>query len=277
MKYSFQLKTSLKRFIMVKKIPANIITLLITIIIMVSIYMSVASLRVAQRWITHTNFVIHNGDQLLENTINMESGLRGFLISGDNRSLETYAKGLHYFKKTIHNITEAVSDNPTQVKRLRDIENLLMKWIREVAEPQINKRRSVNARDGKMDDVVNVFKAMKNDYMDQLRYNVDHLLEVESKLLNYREEEYYDILVRLNKIIIFGALFVIIAFVFGLIISRTGKPESNTKNLDSDSNDRIYLNQNNLKFIESISKRKNKNNSDIVNELINLNIKMKKI
>ena len=51
------------------------------------------SLNQANGWNVHSYQVLRANDDMLTNMVNMETGVRGFVASGDDRFLEPYAAG----------------------------------------------------------------------------------------------------------------------------------------------------------------------------------------
>ena len=113
------------------------------IFIAVTIFTSMVSLLEANRWVDHTHKVIAQGKSILSSMVDMETGMRGFLIAGDDGFLEPYIQGQTTYEKTINALKQTVSDNPIQVKRLEDIDLLQKTWQAEEAKPQIDMRREV--------------------------------------------------------------------------------------------------------------------------------------
>ena len=69
-------------------------------------------------WVEHTYKAIANGNQLVAEMINMETGMRGFMVSGNDEHLEPYIFGEKNFNKVMAETQNMVSDNPPQVERL---------------------------------------------------------------------------------------------------------------------------------------------------------------
>src|SRR5688572_23133288 len=59
----------------------------------------------------HTFQVIERGGRILESLINIETGQRGYLISGKEDFLEPYNTGKEFFAKNLAEIRELTSDN----------------------------------------------------------------------------------------------------------------------------------------------------------------------
>ena len=124
------------------------------ILISVLVYNSLNSLVESNGWVSHTHRVIGEGNRILASMVDMETGMRGFLVAGREEFLEPYHGGKKVFEETISQLKMTVSDNPAQVARLVEIEKLKADWLRNAAEPQIAKRREVN----ESNEAINEFK-----------------------------------------------------------------------------------------------------------------------
>jgi methyl-accepting chemotaxis protein len=62
-------------------------------IIVFIVYMSVNSLLKANFWVDHTHKVIAQGEGLLASMVDMETGMRGYLVAGKDEFLEPYIAG----------------------------------------------------------------------------------------------------------------------------------------------------------------------------------------
>lgn len=112
-------------------------------IIAVVVFNSMASLLRANHLVDNTHKVIGEGKEILSSMVDMETGMRGFLIAGKDEFLEPYFAGQEVFTKTISELKKVVNDNPRQVARLKQIEKIKENWISQAAEPQIEMRREV--------------------------------------------------------------------------------------------------------------------------------------
>lgn len=122
----------------------NTIVLLMMIIIGVVVYFSVNSLIQISGWVEHTHKVIGHGNSLVANMVNMETGMRGYLVGGKEGFLDPYKSGEKDFTKIMSSVKSLVSDNPEQVKRLKSIEYLARQWNEKAAIIQIQERRKAN-------------------------------------------------------------------------------------------------------------------------------------
>lgn len=119
--------------------------LVLTMVMLVSAtaYLSLGSLIQSSAWVEHTHKVIRVGESVSASMIDMETGLRGFMVTGDNQYLEPYYSGKKRFDKLIQEGAELTSDNPSQVERWKQVKELEAQWLNNWAEPSIEKRKEI--------------------------------------------------------------------------------------------------------------------------------------
>ncbi len=100
----------------------------------------------AEEWNTHTYEVLGLAEGMLTSMINMETGSRGFQVSGEDKFLEPWNNGIQTFDKVWTEAKHQTSDNPTQQKRLDDIKSKNVEFT-EAVKSMIQLRRDVT--DGK--------------------------------------------------------------------------------------------------------------------------------
>lgn len=88
-------------------------------------------------WTVHTYKVIGTAQDLVAGMVNQETGLRGFLIAGDEKFLAPYHGGYRQFSEKLAEAKRLTADNPTQQRRLADVERLAATWRNDVAEKEI--------------------------------------------------------------------------------------------------------------------------------------------
>ena len=109
------------------------------------IILSLNKLQKASHWVDFTHVAIEYGDQLLSSMINMETGLRGYLITGQDDYLNPYSQGLTAFQNSLASARIHLSNNPEQIERLDKISFYKSEWLANHAEPAIELRKKVNA------------------------------------------------------------------------------------------------------------------------------------
>ncbi|HEU4630513.1 MAG TPA: methyl-accepting chemotaxis protein [Gemmatimonadaceae bacterium] len=97
----------------------------------------------AATWTRHSYTVIDAAHEALAALVDMETGYRGFLITGDDAFLDPYTEGASTYRAKLTELQTLTADNPAQVARWRDLEARAAAWQREVTEPGIALRRAV--------------------------------------------------------------------------------------------------------------------------------------
>ncbi len=82
------------------------------------------------QWVEHTDRVINNANEAVKLTVDQETGMRGFLLGGDEKFLEPYETAKPRLAVTIDTLLELTADNPVQTDRLHQIQALQKEWGR---------------------------------------------------------------------------------------------------------------------------------------------------
>ncbi len=104
---------------------------------------SISSMIVSNGWVNHTNQVLRATDSIIASAVDMETGMRGFVITGKQDFLQPYRQGEQTIYQKIKDVKALVSDNPTQVSRLDKIETAISDWQKNFSEPQIKARGTI--------------------------------------------------------------------------------------------------------------------------------------
>ena len=141
-------------------------------------------------WVEHTHKVLGRAEQILSHAIDMETGMRGFLLAGDDDFLEPYKSGERGFFKEIADLQKTVSDNPPQVAKLKEAEQHIRDWMTDVTEPAIALRREVNAGRKSHEDVDRYVSAQRGKtYFDAFRQMIADFKSVEETLIAERQTD----------------------------------------------------------------------------------------
>jgi methyl-accepting chemotaxis protein len=108
-----------------------------------------------EEWVTHTYGVICQANDILSVAVDMETGMRGYLLAGQEDFLAPYTGGAKRFHELVASLSETVSDNPAQVQLLAEIEQTIGEWQENVTEPTIALRRKVGSA-RTMDDMADL-------------------------------------------------------------------------------------------------------------------------
>ncbi|HEY0287308.1 MAG TPA: response regulator [Pseudomonas sp.] len=127
------------------------------------------------QWVEHTDQVINNVNHSLKLSVDMETGMRGFLLTGDERFLDPYEVAKPGITAELKNLEELVADNPPQVDRFRRISALQDDWNR-FAQEMITLRRQGG-------DYLGAFKAQRGKHLtDEIREEYEQAVNVEHQL-----------------------------------------------------------------------------------------------
>ena len=94
----------------------------------------------AAQWVDHTDQVIARANALLKLLVDGETGMRGYLITGESVFLEPYHVEEESVGPTFEGLMELVSDNPPQVERLKALRTDHARW-QDFARSIIDLRR----------------------------------------------------------------------------------------------------------------------------------------
>ncbi|MDQ7247712.1 methyl-accepting chemotaxis protein [Dongia sedimenti] len=186
-------------------------------------YTEVAFVKKSSGWTTHTYKVLEALNGIVSGMVNQETGVRGYLVSGDEGFLEPYKNGKTAFAAAFDEVKSLTSDNSEQQKRLEIIADFAKTWQNDVAEREIalmSKAESVEeARK------LEASGAGKKS-MDGLRAKVAEMDKAERDLLGTRSADQLAAIHTTFLVTIIGALAsAIISIVVGFVLTRgIGRP-----------------------------------------------------
>lgn len=138
-------------------------------------------------WVRHTQEVIAKSRELEKLVVDMETGVRGFLITGEERFLEPYNNALGIWDDKITSLKNQVSDNPEQVLLLEEVDTIAKRWIKNVARPEIAARIEVATLGSTMDNVIALVSAKTGKrIIDKTRMKFNTFITTETELMNVR-------------------------------------------------------------------------------------------
>ncbi len=108
------------------------------------ILMNVFTMLENQRWVSHTYQVIVNAKNIMASMIDQETGIRGYMLTGDSEFLDPYTAGSSDFTTYIDRAKELTSDNPTQVARWNEIDTQRNQWESNVVQRYLRMREQAN-------------------------------------------------------------------------------------------------------------------------------------
>lgn len=122
--------------------------------------------------------------ELERNMVDMETGQRGYIITGQDNYLDPYTQGKEQLITLRDELAALILDNPAQLALLEDIHTNMENWVQVAGEPMVALRQANNTqaiRDFFADD------PGKRD-MDQIRTALDTFRTNEHTLTDNRTE-----------------------------------------------------------------------------------------
>ncbi|MCO5366415.1 response regulator [Pseudomonas alliivorans] len=136
----------------------------------------------AIQWVEHTDRVINNTNRSMKLSIDMETGMRGFLLTGDQHFLDPYEVAKPLLAAELQGLQTLVEDNPTQLDRFRRLLTLQDEWNAFALE--MIKLRRENG-----DYQTPVLAGRGKRITDQIRTEYDQAVEMEQQLRLNRNAE----------------------------------------------------------------------------------------
>jgi two-component system cell cycle sensor histidine kinase/response regulator CckA len=135
---------------------------------------------------THTIQVMRLSG-LIENDIAaMESGHRGFLLTGDQSLLTAFDQQSAQIHGRIEELTSLILDSPTQRKRVMKVKTVVEEWLQTVAIPEIKSRQEKGGNVANLNAGAARAIALGNTLLDQAREVLQSLQDEEQIVLNQR-------------------------------------------------------------------------------------------
>ncbi|MBI3904994.1 MAG: response regulator [Pseudomonas fluorescens] len=157
------------------------------------------------QWVEHTDRVINNANEAVKLTVDLETGMRGFLLSGEEHFLDPYETAKPRIAVELNSLLELTADNPVQTDRLLRLQALQQEWT-NYAQSMIDLQRSNG-------DYRAVVKAGRGKRLtDEIRKQFEAVIDTEQQLRASRNDE-----VRRTTITSISLYLLFIAGVSGLL------------------------------------------------------------
>lgn len=196
--------------------------LILLTIIASTVSLNLKSLLELDYLINHTHEAIEVGDEIESAIANMESGFRGYMITGNKSFLSSYHEGKERFQSLITSGKELVSDEYQQVAILTKIERLKKDWQNNHFSVAVALREDVN--DGKAtpaDITTFINREVGAIYINDIREQVHDFIDSERALIATLQVKQHETADATTDTTLFGALFaVIFGFITATLIIR---------------------------------------------------------
>jgi PAS domain S-box-containing protein len=197
-----------------RKITAGFVAAALILIVGAFSWRSTQQTFAAASWVAHTHEVIASLENVIADLADVETGERGYLLTGDTRFLEAYETGSRALPTHLAAARRLTTDNPSQQERVRVLEGAIdakLAFVQQVLALQRaglgdSASRMVSAGTGKV-------------LMDDVRRQVDVMQQEEQQLLDDRTRERRDRETATSIVILAGSIgaFALVTLMIGFI------------------------------------------------------------
>ena len=222
------------------------ISLLFVLISAVTSYLSIDQLNSDTKWQTHTYDVIDLAKDVETNVMNAETGIRGFILSGNRKFLSPYTKSSSKILPAVQSLKNTVVNNPAQKTRIDSLDYYAQAKVEEMQEVLITFDKQ--GRDAAAERVM---RGLGQYYKNKILAIAEQIIESEKTLLQERKNatefssKRSELVVIISSVVIFG----LILFLFSYI-KRTFDQQKETE-------ERIRNSNHQLEVISEENKQKN--------------------
>ncbi len=182
----------------------------------------------SDRWVRHTHEVIENLKDLSAAMQSVESSYHGFVITGDETSLQPYLPAVARSEQAQANIRDLTEDNSVQQLRIRSLMNLADRKV-QYAETVISLRRTKG-----MDAAADFVRAgSEQQFTEQFQELLRNMQDEELRLLVIRDAEASRRSRRIKFVQIFGT-------VLGLLLASAAGWSAQRKNFESEFAEEVH-------------------------------------
>jgi PAS domain S-box-containing protein len=159
-----------------------------------------------EKWVEHTQKVIDKNDEILVDIINIETGVRGFLLTKKETFLAPYYESQKTINRNLESLLRLTNNNPNQKRRVLQLKKSIAERI-ELSKLLIN----INNNNNKEVELAGILKGKK--VMDAIRQNIKAInLEELSLLKKQKRENTFSS--ELSQILLYALFFLLLILVF---------------------------------------------------------------
>jgi signal transduction histidine kinase len=172
--------------------------------------------------VDHTLSVIALAEETEGDMVDMETGYRGFLLTGQEQFLDPYLAGLASYPDHLNQLEQLTADNPPQVARWQNIAELTQQWTQQITEPRIALRRQVQAGAQPSPELVSLVNSGEGrDQFATIRQVFDDAIATEQSLLATRLDNAQVANQRLFTTLVIGtAIALVVGVMAALLLTR---------------------------------------------------------
>mgnify|MGYP000082203204 CR=1 FL=1 len=188
-------------------------------------YINFTSLEDANRMNVHTYQVIAQVSAITENLVNIETGQRGYLLTGKDGSLEPTVAGKQAVAAHLAAARKLTADNQAQQKRLDRLDQAEKEWLAAIIDPSIAARRAAGET-STLDTAASAERqGAGKARMDAMRALLAEIVKEETVLLEQRAADAGALHGRTMAVLLGGGLLAaVLSMVIATVLTRSITP-----------------------------------------------------
>jgi methyl-accepting chemotaxis protein len=205
----------------------------VTVAVLALVFMNVRSMLRFQDEVSQAQARMARFNRLITYMVDMETGERGFMLSGDMSYLEPYNVAEAEFDKFARETEPLVANDAKQLGRLKEIVAHKAKWVEGPAVQEMMARRKVSAGRITQEEFVSIFKASDGKKLtDSIRSQASEAVSDEQA----RTDGYRDLAATCAKRIVLWSLLALFCVLcgFGSIVLVASRLSTSISKLISD-------------------------------------------
>jgi signal transduction histidine kinase len=109
-------------------------------------------------WFSRSATIVRNSNRFQRNILNMVSGLRGYLFTGENHFIQSYDSAAMENNNILTELSLLIEPNSAQQKDFREILSLNDRWLNEFARPLIEAKKQAGLSDSSQAAFSNLYR-----------------------------------------------------------------------------------------------------------------------
>ncbi len=106
-----------------------LIPVVLLMLLAVTLLVEILTLTASLKWVDRAEQVISNSRQLMRYMVDMETGVRGYHLTGDKTFLDPYEQAKPRVPEQVALLLKLTADTPDQQRRVKEIEQANLRWI----------------------------------------------------------------------------------------------------------------------------------------------------
>jgi len=162
-----------------------------------------------EKQVNHTNSIINKNSEILLDIVNIETGMRGFILTNKDEFLRPYYQSHQKINQNIAILQMLTKENPSQQVRIKKLKKLIAQRIELATSLIENKNQNQNNKAFEMKTLLH-----GRELMDSIRNNIDTINREEIGLLNKQKQENSNSINTSNILLILFFVLVLTILVF---------------------------------------------------------------